>query len=727
MRTLTSSLLVLFMLMWCRAAAATTWYVAVESLNPLENGSQTAPYKTISAALAVASSGDTIEVGPGVYSETVTIDTAVTVRGAPELFTTIRNQGDPWVLAAPGARLEGLRFRGEGSGQAIKGTEAFVVDACLIEGYSLGVWLYAIDAQAIISRSRIEEVTTGVFLYNSVGYSWIHNNVIIADGGSSGIQTFDSQVHVFHNLISGFLYPVYFRNYTMPDLPLSYIFNNQFHDAYRAVNGYNIEPGQMYVDNNVYDATYLDYGLPTGSVGAANIAGLCGGPADWNGAFDWGFVGGGECIDIGWLFYDDDGSPADAGPWGGGAVAMQEFLAAPVHYRFGVVILHEGSDPEVETVSFAEDLRDVLVDNWADVTAGTGRLIGDEVLAVECDATLQAELDASQQNPDIDKLNLLGVRITQQVMAERGDVYDYLTVVLDDNACGLDTSAHRSARMNVRYLGKELFDASADTGSKRMQGWGFLNDESKYWIYGALQTAARVAYHETFGHRWGVALPVYRDGGHWHKAVSASGAGMTMMHAVKWLSNGDGTVSAYGPATPIRYFHDVMLYAMGGLAASEFSGLDFVDTDGDGEIEADFVLPDFEVPIPGELVHAPSEELLTLWGGGRVPIKDFVLSGTIEPTAPSFPPYSPLSVHITANSSLGIDSIELDVLGTTVDDTLDYNGETSVDELVTLSYSVSFPTTRTVQMTITDIDGNKNTRAFLLGNWGEAETELLIQ
>lgn len=726
MRIITSTLFIILALSLQPAVAGTTWYVAAESLSPTENGSAAAPYKTITAALAVAVGGDTVEVGPGVYNEVVDINAAITVRGAPELFTKITNTS-PWILSAAGARLERLRFSGNGTSQAIKGTAAFTVEGCLIEGYSMGIWIYDVDAPSVIRHSRIENVTTGIFLYKSVSYHSVHNNVIIADGGSSGVQTHDSQVHVFHNLISGFLYPVYFRSYTQPTPPLSYIINNQFHDASRAVNGYNIESGQMYVESNVYDANTFAYGIPSDAFGIGNVEGLCGGPDDWNGAFDWGFVGTNECIDAGWLFTDSDGSAADVGPWGGGVNAMQDFLTAPVHYRIGSVVLHETSAPEPETVTFAEDLRDVLINNWSDVTSGTGRLIGDDVIAVECDAALQAEVDASKLTYLIDTLDVVGTRITQQVVAERGDVYDYLTVVIDDNACGLNTQAHRSARMNVNKLGMELFDASAVTSSKRIQGWGFLGDENDFSNAGALQFAGMLAYHETFGHRWGLALPVYRDGGHWHKAVSATGDGMTMLHSVLWQDNGDSTVTAYGPATAIRHFHDLMIYAMGGLAASELTGLDFVDTDGDGVIEADFIFPGFGVPIIGSLVNEPTENLLALWGGGRAPIENFALSGTINPTAASFAPNAPLSVQITAQSSLGIDTILLDVLGTGQDELLDYNGETAVDETVSLSYTVSYPTTRTVQMTVTDVEGNVNTRAFLLGEWGAAETTLVIQ
>jgi len=727
MRITTSILLMFFTLNWplCATVNATTWYVAAESLATIENGSTAAPYKTIMAALAVAADGDTIKVGPGVYNEVVEVNVAVTLRGAPELFTKITNSS-PWLLSASGARLERLRFSGNGTGQAIKGTDAFIIDGCLIENYSLGIWLHNVDAQAVITHSRIENVTTGIYLYKSVGNHWVNNNVIVANGGSSGLQTHDSHAHVFNNLISGFLYPVYFRNYSQPSLPLSYIINNQFHDAYRAVNGYNIVSGQMYVEGNVYDASYLNYGLPEDALGTANVTGLCGGPEDWNGAFDWGFVGTDECVDAGWLLIDDDGSPADAGPWGGG-LAMQDFLSAPVHYRFGTVILHENSTPEPETVTFSKSLRDLLINNWSNVTGATGRLIGDDLITVECDAALQAEIDASKLNYLVDELNLLGTRITQQVVAERGDVYDYLTVIIDDNACGLNTAAHRSARMNIRNLGKELFDASATTGSKRLQGWGFLNDESQYTTPLSLQFAGMIAYHETFGHRWGVALPIYREGGHWHKAVSATGAGMTIMHSILWLDNGDGTVTPHGPATTIRHFHDLMIYAMGGLAASELSGLNFVDTNDDGVIEEDFVFPGFGVTIPGNMVNQPTENILALWGGGRAPVENFALSGTITPTATSFSPSATLSVHITAQSSLGIDTIELDILGTSQDELLNYNGETSVDETVTLNYTVSFPTTRSVRMTITDIEGNLNTRAFLLDNWGGAETTLVIQ
>src|SRR5947209_2759550 len=66
-----------------RVQAATMLVVDDDGFASATNCNDTTPtYMTISAAVAAASSGDTIKVCPGIYNEQVTIDKTLTLQGA---------------------------------------------------------------------------------------------------------------------------------------------------------------------------------------------------------------------------------------------------------------------------------------------------------------------------------------------------------------------------------------------------------------------------------------------------------------------------------------------------------------------------------------------------------------------------------------------------------------------------------------------------------------------
>lgn len=94
-------------------------------------GPPTCPFKKITEAIQAAEPGSTITIGPGTYSERITIDKSLTLQGAGRTLTIVRVSRQDFTMTVQGAAhvtLEDLRFEGqreqfEGIGQAVKATD----------------------------------------------------------------------------------------------------------------------------------------------------------------------------------------------------------------------------------------------------------------------------------------------------------------------------------------------------------------------------------------------------------------------------------------------------------------------------------------------------------------------------------------------------------------------------------------------------------------------------
>jgi parallel beta-helix repeat protein len=102
--------------------------LAQPSYTVCPQGPPTCPFKKISEAIQAAEPGSTITIGPGTYSERITIDKPLTLQGAGRTLTIVRASRQDFTMTVQGAArvtLEDLRFEGqreqfEGIGQAIK-------------------------------------------------------------------------------------------------------------------------------------------------------------------------------------------------------------------------------------------------------------------------------------------------------------------------------------------------------------------------------------------------------------------------------------------------------------------------------------------------------------------------------------------------------------------------------------------------------------------------------
>jgi len=86
---------------------------------------------TIRGAVAAAAAGDTVEVGPGTYADSVTLDVALTIMSTDGSAATIVDSAPTWVINAGPSRVEGLSFRDMGPpGRALRidGAQATISD-----------------------------------------------------------------------------------------------------------------------------------------------------------------------------------------------------------------------------------------------------------------------------------------------------------------------------------------------------------------------------------------------------------------------------------------------------------------------------------------------------------------------------------------------------------------------------------------------------------------------
>jgi len=134
------------------SAAATTFYV--------DAGGQ-GNYTTIQDAVNAANEGDTIIVNPGVYSERVTVEKTMVIKGASDYPTVV----DGFEIDAAGTQVNGFTMKG-------------------------GVWFDKGAGSCIVQNNKFEGA--GV----SIGNNYAHGNQTITNnvftGSSAAISTYDS-------------------------------------------------------------------------------------------------------------------------------------------------------------------------------------------------------------------------------------------------------------------------------------------------------------------------------------------------------------------------------------------------------------------------------------------------------------------------------------------------------------------------------------------------------
>jgi parallel beta-helix repeat protein len=132
---------------------------------------------TISKAVSLASSGDTIIVGPGTYNESVTINAAITLLGAQAGNDARVNRHDP-------AKESTVDATGKGSSAFYVHEESVVIDGFTVEGahsygsptpYPAGIYVGSYKYVQVLNNI-LQNSSTGVYLYGA-GQNVIEHNL----------------------------------------------------------------------------------------------------------------------------------------------------------------------------------------------------------------------------------------------------------------------------------------------------------------------------------------------------------------------------------------------------------------------------------------------------------------------------------------------------------------------------------------------------------------------
>jgi len=138
---------------------------------------------SIQSAIDAASEGDTVLIGPGVFRESITLKSCVTVSGSGQGLTIIDSSHGPIVTCVNlvSTRIEGLTITGgdmsrRGGGIYIEGSTSVVIRDCQITGNRADDWergagggIYAVESEVVIENCVItnnvaREDGGGIFL-----------------------------------------------------------------------------------------------------------------------------------------------------------------------------------------------------------------------------------------------------------------------------------------------------------------------------------------------------------------------------------------------------------------------------------------------------------------------------------------------------------------------------------------------------------------------------------
>jgi nitrous oxidase accessory protein len=127
-----------------------------------------------------AQPGDVIEVGPGTYAGPIRIDKPVILRGRGGVING-SGVGTPVVVAAPGARIEGLVVTGSGK-------DVGAPDACVyIEPSATG---------AVLQDNTLRDCAFGIWVHETEGVQIVRNRI----WGREGVRVADrgNGIHLFN-------------------------------------------------------------------------------------------------------------------------------------------------------------------------------------------------------------------------------------------------------------------------------------------------------------------------------------------------------------------------------------------------------------------------------------------------------------------------------------------------------------------------------------------------
>ncbi len=154
--------------------------VSVLSLVAFAMDAPGAEPESLQVRLDRARPGDVVEVGPGVHSGPVRVDKSVILRGRGGVIDG-HGVGSPLVVAAPGARVEGLVVENSGG-------DVGVPDACIyVEPSATG---------AVLQDNTLRDCTFGIWVHETEGVQIVDNRIT----GRDGVRVTDrgNGIHLFN-------------------------------------------------------------------------------------------------------------------------------------------------------------------------------------------------------------------------------------------------------------------------------------------------------------------------------------------------------------------------------------------------------------------------------------------------------------------------------------------------------------------------------------------------
>ncbi len=225
-------------------------------------GTEKKPYKTIGKALEVAESGDTILVGPGIYSESLSINyfSRITLNGSGSGSTTIN--GSISAICCDSLTIEGFKITSsEDAGIWCDNVNLSWVVDCVIEAPNGSGLFVRFNSCMWVKDSQILNSDTGVSNH-STSYMQLFRCVVagndIGINGRRGALTYLYDSEVRDNAYHGILVQLN----SQFQISNSSIFNNMF--GIRAQTGSVVDcwcgDGYNEIFNNTYWGIYLETG-----------------------------------------------------------------------------------------------------------------------------------------------------------------------------------------------------------------------------------------------------------------------------------------------------------------------------------------------------------------------------------------------------------------------------------------------------------------------------------
>lgn len=164
---------------------------------------QAADFTSIQAAVNAAKPADEIIVKPGIYTENIEINTAISIlseSGSPSdtIVQAADNSSDVFCIWANRVSIKGFTIRGSDSGA---GVHFFGVTDCLVEhnvlsNNSCGIDLYMFGSENTLTDNDISGSLTGISLSGSLNNTVRNNSISYCN---SGISLFDSFNNTLEN------------------------------------------------------------------------------------------------------------------------------------------------------------------------------------------------------------------------------------------------------------------------------------------------------------------------------------------------------------------------------------------------------------------------------------------------------------------------------------------------------------------------------------------------